>query len=91
MTVPKSRKTSAVAIYSARQGMRVARQGMRSCNNTKMCNPIIKDVGGVVPLIRFACPHPLSWPIYTALIPCLAACYKALHTGIRSLLVQKPR
>ena len=39
-----------------------ARQGMRACNNTNMCNAIIKDVGVLRMLL-----------LLHALIPCLAA------------------
>ena len=70
MTVPKSRKTSAV--YMRKTGdegsIYAARQGMRAYNNTNMRNPIIKDVGGVMHVIIVACPHPLSCCIYTALV-----------------------
>ena len=64
MTVPKSRKTSAV--YMRKTGdegsIYAARQGMRACNNTNMRNPIIKGVGGLCMLL-----------LLHALIPCLAA------------------
>ena len=56
-----------------------ARQGMRACNNSNMCNPIITHVSIV------ACPHPLSWCTYTALIPYLAAYMLHLFSNILAL------